>query len=101
MVAENVPPAFDTAPVGDGTSWAAFSTVRIWMVVACGLADAPTVATSANASARAGMSARDFMNPPFKRLQLPYEEAVRDYRRAGLIGGHPVACVERPRTTAG
>src|SRR6187549_1248013 len=48
-VAENVPPAFATAPVGAGTSCAAFRTVRIWMLVACGLADAPTVATRAPA----------------------------------------------------
>jgi hypothetical protein len=66
-VAENVPPAFDTAPVGDGTSCAAFSTVRIWMVVACGLAAAPTVATRATARASAGTSARSLMkNPSFR-----------------------------------
>jgi hypothetical protein len=28
-VAANVPCAFETSPVGDGTSWAAFMTVRI------------------------------------------------------------------------
>ena len=70
-VAENVPLASDTAPLGDGTSWAAFITVRIWMSVACGLADAPTVATSAPASARAGMTARVLMNPSFRASVTP------------------------------
>jgi hypothetical protein len=64
-VAENVPPALDTAPVGDGTSCAAFMTVRIWIVVACVLADAPTAATSATARASAGTSTRSLMNPSF------------------------------------
>ena len=70
-VAENVPLASDTAPLGDGTSCAAFITVRIWMSVACGLADAPTVATSAPASARAGMTARVLMNPSFRASVTP------------------------------
>jgi hypothetical protein len=81
-VAENVPPASDTAPAGEGTSWAAFSTVRIWMVVACGLADAPTVATRAPASARAGMTARGLMNPSFRACVNSLME--RSYESAGV-----------------
>jgi hypothetical protein len=40
-------------------------TVRTWIVVACGRAEAPAVAASAIPTAMAGMSALGLKDPPF------------------------------------
>jgi zinc ribbon protein len=56
-VAVNVPRPDAVSPVGVGTSWPAFITVLSWIDEAVGLADAPSVTTSATTSAIPEMSA--------------------------------------------
>ena len=86
MLAANVPRALLTSPDGAGTSWAAFITVRTWIAVACGRAEAPTVAASATPSAKAGMSAvgltRSSLLELVERLTPP--EGLRGMRRHGF-----------------